>query len=55
VQAFLDHLELQGLRRWLLATKDAHRVYAPLGFAPLTAPERWMEISPPAPYGRARS
>lgn len=55
VQAFRDHPELQGLRRWLLATKDAHSVYAPLGFAPIAAPERWMEISPAAPYGRVRS
>lgn len=55
VQVFFDHPDLQGLRRWLLATRDAHRVYAPLGFAPIAAPERWMEISPPAPYGRERS
>lgn len=34
-----DH---QGLRRWVLATKDAHGVYAALGFEPLPMPERWM-------------
>lgn len=44
VRALRAHPELQGLRRWLLATRDAHGVYAPLGFAPLAAPERWMEI-----------
>ena len=33
------------LRRWLLATRDAHGVYAALGFAPLAQPERWMEIN----------
>jgi ribosomal protein S18 acetylase RimI-like enzyme len=27
---------------WLLATADAHNVYAPLGFAPLKDPQRWM-------------
>jgi hypothetical protein len=46
---------LQGLRRWLLATRDAHGVYAPLGFEPLAASDRWMEISSPAPYGRTRA
>ena len=46
------HPELQGLRRWLLATRDAHGVYAPLGFAPLAAPERWMEIFELEPYAR---
>jgi hypothetical protein len=27
---------------WLLATADAHAVYAALGFAPLKEPQRWM-------------
>lgn len=34
--------EHQGLRRWLLATKDAHGVYQALGFEPLPEPARWM-------------
>lgn len=52
VRAFRDHPELQGFRRWLLATKDAHGVYAPLGFGPLKTPtDRWMEIRLDAPYG----
>lgn len=55
VRTFLDHPELQGLRRWLLATKDAHGVYAPLGFTPLDAPERFMHIRNPAPYGKPGS
>ncbi len=55
VQTFQRRPELQGLRRWLLGTKDAHGVYAPLGFSPLFAPERWMEMRNPAPYGRATS
>ena len=33
---------LQGLRRWVLATADAHGVYAALGFQPIPNPERWM-------------
>jgi len=43
----LAHPEHQNLRRWLLATRDAHGVYRELGFEPLTNPERWMaRISP---------
>jgi GNAT superfamily N-acetyltransferase len=37
------HPELQGLRRWLLATKDAHGLYRRYGFTPLADPELWME------------
>lgn len=55
VDAFMRHPELQGLRRWLLVTKDAHGVYGPFGFAPSTAPDRFMEIRNPTPYGRATS
>jgi len=55
VRTFQEHPELQGLRRWLLATKDAHGVYAPLGFTPLDAPERLMHLKNPAPYGTATS
>lgn len=33
-----------GLRRLLLATADAHEVYAKAGFAPLAKPERWMAL-----------
>lgn len=55
VQTFLDHPELRGLRRWLLGTKDAHGVYAPLGFTPLEAPERLMQIKNPTPYGKPTS
>jgi GNAT superfamily N-acetyltransferase len=55
VRTFLDHPELQGLRRWLLGTKDAHGVYEPLGFTSLTHPDRFMQIRNKAPYGRATS
>ncbi len=41
---------LQGLRRWLLATADAHGLYAQYGFSPLAAPERWMEKHNPNVY-----
>jgi GNAT superfamily N-acetyltransferase len=46
VQFALQHPEHQGLRRWLLATKDAHGVYATLGFEPLSEPQRFMTFRP---------
>lgn len=42
----LEHPEHQGLRRWVLATLDAHDVYAAVGFEPLVMPERWMSYLP---------
>jgi len=43
VQWLHDHPELQGLRRWLLMTLDAHPLYEKLGWTPLAHPERGME------------
>ncbi|MCX5072124.1 GNAT family N-acetyltransferase [Streptomyces sp. NPDC054949] len=42
--AVRDHLEPYGLRRILLATADAHAVYAKVGFAPLDHPGKWMAL-----------
>ncbi|GAB1644611.1 GNAT family N-acetyltransferase [Krasilnikovia sp. MM14-A1259] len=42
VGAVRDDLLERGIRRFLLATRDAHGVYAPLGFTPVDA-ARWME------------
>ena len=44
------HPDLQGLRRLLLATRDAHGLYAGFGFAPLAGAERWMEIHDPSGF-----
>lgn len=44
---------LGGFRRWLLATRDAHGLYAQSGYAALAAPERWMEKKPIIEYGVA--
>jgi GNAT superfamily N-acetyltransferase len=44
VTAVRDHLAPCGLRRLLLATNDAHGVYAKLGFTPLASPEKWMTL-----------
>jgi hypothetical protein len=42
--------DLQGLRRWVLATRDAHSLYEKFGFAALKFPERWMEKTAPNAY-----
>jgi GNAT superfamily N-acetyltransferase len=42
--------ELQGLRRWVLATRDAHGLYAQHGFKALASPDRWMERWNPEVY-----
>ena len=42
-----SHPALQGLRRWMLGTKDAHTLYEKTGFASLAIPERWMEKANP--------
>jgi len=44
VAGVLAHPRLRGLRRFLLGTLDAHKLYAQFGFAPLQYPERFMEI-----------
>jgi GNAT superfamily N-acetyltransferase len=47
MEVILSHHELQGFRRWVLATKDAHGLYKQFGFRELNRPERWMERPDP--------
>lgn len=42
--AVRDQIAPYGLRRLLLATADAHDVYAKVGFEPLAKPEQWMMV-----------
>lgn len=37
------HPEIRSTRRWMLATLDAHTLYAKFGYTPLASPPRWME------------
>jgi GNAT superfamily N-acetyltransferase len=53
MRAILEHPELQNLRVFLLATRDAHDFYAPFGFRPLVEPARWMAIHDPNSDERA--
>ncbi|HEX7070070.1 MAG TPA: GNAT family N-acetyltransferase [Rhodothermales bacterium] len=48
MECITAHTELQGFRRWLLATADAHGLYAQFGFTPLAEPHRFMERRMPA-------
>ena len=50
MKEILAHPELQGLRRWMLATRDAHSLYSKSGFTPLAIPGRWMELHNPDVY-----
>ncbi len=45
VEAMMAHPELQGLKRWVLVTKDAHTLYSRAGFKALAAPEMYMEVN----------
>lgn len=47
VRVVISHPNLQGFRRWVLATKDAHDLYRSFGFRELKRPERWMERPDP--------
>ncbi len=44
MSAIMGHPDLQGLRRWLLATRDAHGLYKQFGWTELREPGRWMEV-----------
>jgi phosphinothricin acetyltransferase len=44
IETVLQHPALHRLRRFMLATRDAHALYAQYGFNPLSSPDRHMEI-----------
>ena len=48
----MTHPDLQGLRRWGLVTRDAHRLYEKFGFAAPANPAGLMEIARPGMYLR---
>ena len=43
MECVMTHPDLQGLRRWSLATRDAHGLYQQFGFTELSDPSLWME------------
>lgn len=50
MKVIVEYPELQGLRRWVLATRDAHSLYEKFGFHAFVHPERWMEKPAPNAY-----
>jgi GNAT superfamily N-acetyltransferase len=50
MECVMSHPELQGLRRWILVTRDAHGLYRQLGFKALGSPEGYMELHRPDIY-----
>jgi GNAT superfamily N-acetyltransferase len=50
METIINHPDLQGFRRWILATRDAHTLYKKFGFDGLRFPERWMEKTAPDAY-----
>ena len=52
MECITQHPALQNLRRWILTTRDAHGLYAQVGFAPVKSPERYMERHDPNVYER---
>lgn len=52
MEVIMSHDELQGLRRWMLATRDAHGLYAQFGFRPLENPDVMMAINDADIYKR---
>jgi GNAT superfamily N-acetyltransferase len=53
MEVILQHPGLQGLRRFILATRDAHTLYARFGFTALAQPDRMMQIHNPDVYKQA--
>lgn len=52
MREILAHRDLQDVKRWVLATKDAHGLYRQFGFEELHVPEIWMERTPPNTYSK---
>lgn len=50
MEELMTHPDLQGLRRFVLITRDAHGLYEQFGFGPLIKPGGYMEIAPPKIY-----
>lgn len=51
VGCVIEHPHLQGLRRFMLGTRDAHGLYAQVGWEPLAAPSRFMAIPNRSSHG----
>jgi GNAT superfamily N-acetyltransferase len=50
MECIMQHPALEGMRRWILVTRDAHGLYQQFGFTPLKSAERFMELHRPDVY-----
>ena len=44
METIMNYPDLQGLRRWILLTGDAHELYRKFGWKDIADPSRWMEL-----------
>lgn len=52
METIMAHPDLQGLRRWVLLTGDAHGLYRQFGWKPVANPDLYMELANPDIYKR---
>jgi GNAT superfamily N-acetyltransferase len=50
MECIMQYPALQGLRRWILLTRDAHGLYNQFGFHSLKSADRYMELHRPDVY-----
>ena len=50
MECVMAHPDLQGMRRWILVTADAHGLYRQFEFTALQLPDRFMELHNPNAY-----
>ena len=55
MEFIFSYPELQGLRRMMLATRDAHSLYEKYGFTPLTNPDTFMQNWNPDVYSKSKA
>lgn len=53
METIMAHPDLQGLRRWILLTGDAHGLYRQFGWKPVANPDLYMELANPDVYKRS--
>ena len=54
METILSHSDLQGLRRWILLTGDAHGLYRQFGWTDIADPSKWMELHNKNVYPKLR-
>lgn len=52
METVMSHPQLQGLRRWILLTGDAHGLYRKFGWTDIADPSLWMELHNRNVYSR---